>query len=253
MRKMAFSLLLLFLAASPSFAEPNKPTEKCRDSFATLAELISEPLRLGQVGGRIHLEGIYNPKPQSWGNLRTSQEKLRSFDPTKFRLLVHAGSTPSKIDRLLSDPKSLENAFTFSASVIDETHRATYGRYGVILSAPPENILATSPKDMGTPFAKVFTDSHDLVRDPFYPMLIESNPTQTVDHLLKRTASEHHNEVMVAGTTTNGGAVQIVGVFVKTKGSQEAVEPELYQKLKRFAKLLKIPIVRIEAPPENEF
>lgn len=210
--------------------------------------------KVGAVGESLYVFGQYNDYPKEWGDVRSQSEAdLASFSDAKFCFVVHAFSSPKKIDILLTDHGWLSRVFAFSASIINQDHRNTYGRLGAILSVPPGNILATKGSDMGTPFARVYSKAQesDLLDDFSYKYYIGTNRPVSPLELLRST--DFYNEMMVAGTTTNSGSVKIIGLFFKTKSGKRVVSKEMEEKMERLGQELGVPIVGIEASPEKEF
>ena len=237
-------------------------SQRLASQFEALHGETAEPARWGipfrteVVNGHLAIEGIYNKHPREWDRFRAAGESfLRSFSPDRFAFLVHAGSSPKKLAVMKQDPQWLNRVLTFDASLIDQDHRATYGRYGFIISAPSVNILAAKESDIGTPFAKIFqaADQQDLEMDPTYPWLISANLPSTPEQVLAKVRPRTFSHILVAGTTTNGGPIKIIGMFIKTKNGQAAVPPDQEQEILEFSRQLKVPIIRIEAPADKEF
>ena len=98
----------------------------------------------------------------------------RFHDPKKFRYLVHAlrpyGNPPPALAslyvgldeieysqqfgnqkiNLIEQPEQVANRVSLSMSLIDENHTRTFHDAGLIITAPPENIMVTSGVDAGT-------------------------------------------------------------------------------------------------------
>lgn len=264
MKKYILILGWLFagLASVQAGDQGSAAPQRLTSAFQTLHKEAEEParwgipFRTGIVNGFLGIEGIYNKFPQEWDRFRAAgKSSLRSFSQDRFAFLVHAGSSPKKMATMKLDPKWLCRVLAFSASLIDQDHRNTYGRYGFIISAPSENILAAKESDMGTPFAKMFRadQKQDLESDPTFPWLISSNLPSPPEEILARTRPSAYSEIMVAGTTTNGGPVKIIGMFIKTKNGLATVSPDLEQEILEFSRQLKVPTIRIEAASEREF
>lgn len=238
--------LFLSLAGSLSWAQVS-----CADVFGSAVE---SNFTLGLVNGIVHLKGRSNPFQNEWDQLPKHATDLVKIDPSRFTLLVHAGSSPRKVEKLLQNNQLLEQSFNISTSLIDQNHRSTYGNYGVIISAPPRNILATSSSDMGTPLGKIVpaSDIQKMQQEElFYSFLMTANPVRPPESILASTKS--YNEIMVAGTTSTGGPVRIIGVFLKTKNSEVVAAPEVVEKLNNLAKKLDLPTIKIEAMPDSAF
>lgn len=111
------------------------------------------------------------PGPKIWGGVSDPKE----HDPKKFRYLVHAfnpfatASQPlvaisaelsgvykgdkSEGDQsinLFEEPERLGERVSLSMSLIDQEHTETWEQGGIIVEAPEENIVITSPVDTGS-------------------------------------------------------------------------------------------------------
>lgn len=243
---MAFFVVLAILStANIVLANPI-----CAHVFReqTFAEKITDgKFKLSLVGDNVFLLGVFNNFGKEWQAVRQQSGKFKDFD--KHQFIVHAGSSVSKIKRLLSNPKSIQETFALSTSLINKEHRTTYGTYGFILSVPHENILAMKSSDMGTPLSKNFTekDISTLEKDLSYPFLLASNPPIAPDTLLNQTQAGSYNEIMVAGQTPNGGKTEIVGLFLKTKEGKIVASDEIQRSLSELAMQLQLSIIHIEA------
>lgn len=245
LKSVFFILIWVALTAFPVGAQ----NLSCVDIFSPTFEV-------GIVDDRVHIVGQSNHVRSDWTQLPKTAKELATFSNQNFKLLVHAGSNAKKIKQLIANPDLLQEAFSFSASVIDQDHRNTYGKYGVILSAPPENILATSSGDMGAPFAKVYSKAEiDQARDEgfFYSIYFSKNPVMTPQQLLQQTKVNGWNEVMVAGTTVNAGSVGVIGLFLKTKNGRVVADDELKAEVYQLAKTLNLSVLLIEASVERDF
>ena len=207
------------------------------------------------IQNHVHLRGFNHPFFHEWRDLMYRPSDVQSFNRNRFTFLIHAGVSPRKLDSLLRNPYKLSQAFSFSASLIDQNHRTTYGKYGFILAAPPENIMATKPSDMGSPLTEAIHPSklNEMKKDLRYDFLLSRFPVLSPQQILKDTIPHDYNEIMVAGTTFNGGAVYIVGAFFKTKNGLNTMAPEDFEKLKLLGRKYRVPIISIEAMPNNEF
>jgi hypothetical protein len=217
-----------------------------RPGAALSFEELAKSFRVSVIDGKVFIDGSYNDVTQDWS--RWQNKSFEAAGSKGFSFLVHAGSSPSKIARMRANPHMLSEAISLSVSLINDAHRTTYGKYGFILKVPPENIIATSSADMGSPFSKSVpaTEFSEIKEDLGYPLLIAKNPVLKPAELLAGTLPGKYNEIMVTGTT-RFGKVEIVAVFLKTRNGQVVESKENEANIRDLAKnVLRVPLVTIE-------
>ena len=162
----------------------------------------------------------YESIPTSWGGTTDP----RFHDPEKFRYLVHAlrpyGNPPQALAslyvgldeieysqqfgdqkiNLIEQPEQVANRVSLSMSLIDENHTRTFHDAGLIITAPPENIMVTSGVDAGTQNSSI---SDLQARKAASPIL-------DGDSLLAATGDFNYNEV-VALASIGDSKLQLSG------------------------------------------
>lgn len=196
-----------------------------------LALLLSFPLLKAQAGP------CKNRFAQSIEECRALESWTRnSFTPVenldqqrKFQILFHSitgfgwsGETnprPGSFnEKLLNDPSLIASNPKISASVISETKHKTFRGYlGFILEVNPENLVATSFEDAGSPPARSFND------DEMY-MLELFSQSKKVDIKTPKVIidlTERYNEIVLTGTDQiSKHQVKPVGVVVRCSTTQ---------------------------------
>jgi len=130
-------------------------------------------------------------------------------------------------------PEALAGRVSLSASLIDPEHTRTYGNAGLIIAAPEQNIVVTSP-------------IQDGVHNGNRPALLERARTTPIiggDELIEQTVPGDLNEV-VALADHNGLQIQLQGFFFKTTDGVPH-DFALTQAMIGHAKRLRKPIVEI--------
>lgn len=142
---------------------------------------------------------------------------------------------------LIANPEQIATRPTISTSVVTQNHTDTFGRTGVVLKFPLENILSVNPEDAGT-----FIGSREEIKE----LRRNRSLDMTVDELLEHIGM---NEVVLAGET-EAGKVEITGIFYKVdKHSGDAClnQQEKLALEQLRSKLPDVPVLRIEAEPFN--
>src|SRR3989344_6607152 len=136
----------------------------------------------------------------------------RTHDPATFRYLIHAinpmatssmglvGAMVAKDEprsmtkedgdqtiNLYSQPERLDQRVALSCSLVDQGHHGTWGRAGLIIEAPQENVLITDSSDVGA----IVMSKKSLLEQARKRHLL------TADQLLQQTYSSSYNEVVV--------------------------------------------------------
>ena len=145
---------------------------------------------------------------EAWGEVTDPKQ----HDPSKFRYLVHAinpmattsmgmvgamvmKDEPTSVDEaegdqtinLYSNPEKLGDRVALSSSLIDQEHHGTWGDVGLIYETPPENVLITSPQDVGAMvMSKKRLEEQALKHTKLTP-----------EELLRQTYNSSYNEVVV--------------------------------------------------------
>jgi len=205
------------------------------------------------------------PPIKIWGGV-TDPEK---HNPKNFRYLVHAfnpSATVSqplvaisaelsgeyKVDEtegdqsinLFEEPERLAERVSLSMSLIDQDHTGTWGKGGIIVEAPEENIVITSPTDTG---------SHSSSKDSLRKQS-EGRPRLTADQLLKSTPPRSYNEVVAFARSESGKPLRLVGFFIKVDRDGQPLDPVIAQKMREHAERLNLPLIEIQVlgPYEQE-
>jgi hypothetical protein len=135
---------------------------------------------------------------------------------------------------LSEQPSRISEAVTKSASLIDPRNTTrTWARAGLILGVPPEDVIITSPHDVGA----VHGD-----RQKMRELWGERYPDRlTPEELLAQSGPIIHNEVVVATERA-----VVLGFFTKTHPtSGVSLAPALAEKLSRHATDLDVPMIEI--------
>lgn len=223
-------------------------------STAAIIDSFGEPPSSFVHVGAVESERAYDSQPRFQGDTTDPTQ----HDPTSFRYLVHAlnpyavlnvlsssvgaSADPSHGDQSINmyeQPERVAERVSLSMSLIDQDHTATWGRVGLIISAPEENIVLTSRTDAG---------AHNHNKDS----LLEQgarNGVMSADQLLASTSPQQHNEV-VALADHDGSKLETIGFFYKVNSKGESVDPVIVRQMQMHAKRLGLPIVEI--PQENK-
>ncbi len=208
-----------------------------------------------------------NPKEWIDPQFDVNQERWSSgnfTDPaihrdSQFRYVVHGvfDGKPTA-QSVLKNPDVLKERL-LSTSLIDQDHRATFGWYGFILKAPHQNIVATSPRDMGIPnlgnFGFLKNSKISEVISKWSQMFGIASPEKILE---ETPTSVLCNEIAVLGSTSFG-QVEIAAIFIKVnskgnaaidpyKGSilgKKIISDEVLQDIRAVALQRNIPIVEI--------
>ena len=143
-------------------------------------------------------------------------------------------------NELFRMPNRINEALSFSTSLIDQNHTETWGDFGYILNVPPENILKAVPRDAGT------------TNRSFAVHLALQNKSQIPSPERILSESESHNEIWVI-SSLNQKSISIGGVFYKELSDGRPISPAMTRKIAQQAELLNIPVISIRqsrAPDE---
>lgn len=190
----------------------------------------------------------------TWGGVTDP----KVHDPDAFRYLVHGLSTNGhatvvygmKIDieegvewdgdqgdqrvNLYDYPERITERVSLSTSLIDQSHRSTWGDGGLIIHAHPSNIAITSPGDNGTR-----NNNLGAIRAQ-----AKARPILAPENLLAQTKTNSHNEVVVVAKQGEG-PLEIAGFFIKTDRFGEPLNQQLAEQMRSHAIRLKVPLVPI--------
>jgi len=205
------------------------------------------------------------PPIKIWGGVTDPKE----HNPKNFRYLVHAfnpfatASQPFvaisaqlsgayKVDKregdqsinLFEQPERLVERVSLSMSLIDQDHTGTWGPGGIIVEAPEENIVITSPTDAG---------SHSSSKE-FLKRQAQNRPRLTGEQLLKSTSPGIYNEVVAFAKSETGKTVRLVGFFIKVDKNGQPTDSVIAQKMREHAARLNLPLIEIQVqgPYEQE-
>lgn len=154
-----------------------------------------------------------------------------------FMAMAKIGNYGGIID-IIRNPNRLNEKPMISASVIKPGSKL-FTDSGFILEAPESNIIATSPKDMGSAHVINPGMSDEEILTEF-KTLNSKHGVSSADILLIRSRSTY-NEVIVATERTHS-KVKIVGIFYKRDGY---TSESRMANLRRISVDLNIPIVEV--------
>lgn len=204
------------------------------------------------------------PEVKIWGGVTDPRE----HDPKKFRYLVHAFnpyatwstliaisselSGEYKVDKsegdqsinLFEEPERLGERVSLSMSLIDQDHTGTWGPGGIIVEAPEENIIITSPTDAG---------SHNSSKE-FLKRQAQNHTRLSGNQLLQLTSGGIYNEVVAFAKSESGKTLRLKGFFIKVDKRGQPIDPVIAEKLKQHATRLNLPLIEIQVhgPFEQE-
>ena len=195
---------------------------------------------------------------EAWGEVTDPKQ----HDPSKFRYLVHAinpmaTATMGFVGAILKDeltseersegdqtinlylnPEKLGSRVALSSSLVDQEHHGTWGDAGLIYEAPPENVLITSPQDVGA----VVMNRKRLEEQA------SKHRRLTADELLKQTYHSSHNNEVVVLANKDDKKVRLTGFFYKATAEGTPKNEVLYQTFRRHAERLDLPLIPITEP-----
>lgn len=137
---------------------------------------------------------------------------------------------------LFDQPERLGERVSLSMSLIDEKHTGTWGPGGIIVEAPSECIVMTSPTDIG---------SHNSSRE-FLMKQARLLPLLSGDQLLQRTLPGFYNEVVAFGRSENGKTLRLKGFFIKVNKRGKPIDPVIAERMRQHVKRLNLPLVKIQ-------
>lgn len=205
------------------------------------------------------------PEPKIWGEVSDPRE----HDPKKFRYLVHAFnplaavsqplvtasaelSGAYKVDKsqgdqsinLFNQPERLGERVSLSMSLIDQDHTGTWGPAGIIVEAPEENIVITSPTDAG---------SHSSSKE-FLRKQAQNRSRLSGEQLLQLTAPGFYNEVVAFAKSESGETLRLKGFFIKVDKYGQPTDSVIAEKMRQHARRLNLPLIEIQVqgPYEQE-
>ena len=177
---------------------------------------------------------------------------MDNFDPNNYIILVNAISINTDVRglqrmitkenrteqveeiNLVYNPERIADKLISSCSLLVKTdeydNQHTWSRVGLIIKAPYQNILRSSPKDLGADFVN---PSQEIEK---YTGGNKGNPKELAE-------SDCMNEVVVQGTTKHG-KIEIIGVFINEHDDETKPEEERFAK--RLSRKLNLPLKRIE-------
>jgi hypothetical protein len=198
---------------------------------------------------------------ESWSETKFSNPN--SHDQGKFRYFVHmiarshnrSQHSLAEIYNFISDSVGKNPCAYLSTSIIDQSHRGTFGSVGFILQVPKENVLIAEAHDIGSGF---FGDNHDPLQFNYYLQrtVVKVGPLRTADEILARTplykeyTYDYHppyNEVLVEGFYHQ--PIKIVGVVVNRdsdfRDGDNVARDQKIVELKKLATKFGLPVVEL--------
>lgn len=195
---------------------------------------------------------------EPWGHV-TEPTK---HNPATFRYLIHAlnpmattsmemiaavvaRDEPKAIDReegdqsinLFSQPEKLDQRVALSCSLVDQEHHGTWGRAGLIVEAPQENVIITDSSDVGA----IVMSKKNLLKQA------RKRHSLTAEQLLQQTHPTSYNEIVVIANEA-GRKVALAGFFYKVTEDGQPMDEALYRKMQMHAHRLNLPLVPIIEP-----
>ena len=193
---------------------------------------------------------------EPWGNVTSPSE----HNPARFRYLVHAINPVAKpfiaqrdvsiIGRenydnaegdqainLYDFPEKIADRVAVSCSFIAQDKYATWGEAGLIVEAPPHNVIITSPADIGT-----IGSSKRLLKEQ-----ARRHSLLTDEELLQRSIPDSYNEVLVLANE-DGKKVRLAGFFYRSTAKGEPIDDALFKRIRIHAERLRLPLVAIAKP-----
>jgi hypothetical protein len=148
----------------------------------------------------------------------------------KFVLTASGLKPANQKQNFLNNINAIKNSPRISTSLIDQSHPYTHtaGNSGLIVEVPPEAIIATSVRDIGS---ESMIESNDYLRQNY--------PPQSADELLAQTEAYHHNEVVC-----RTDQLRVKGLISVGNGPVDShvVDGRLAQ-LKELARVNQLPLV----------
>lgn len=138
---------------------------------------------------------------------------------------------------LYEEPEKVDKRVGLLGSLVDHEHHGVWADSGLIIGAPEESIIYTAPHDAGS-----WTYSIEALKKT-----AEEHPSMTPEQLLKETHPQGHNEVAM-----NAADVALRGFFYTYRkgflGRKIPVDKPAARQVKRHAKRLDLPVVRLPHP-----
>lgn len=194
---------------------------------------------------------------KDWGGVTDP----RQHNPIKFRYLVHAFNPwvkssqrmsallqaisaktrpdPSEGDQsidLFAHPDRLAERVSLSMSLIDETHIETWGPGGIIVGAPAESIVITSPCDAG-----IINGSRKYLLEQ-----AKGHSLMSAEALLSKTF-DLYNEVVGLARSDHGQSLQIRGFFIKIDARGKALHEGIASQMQNHARNYHLPLIEIQS------
>jgi hypothetical protein len=194
---------------------------------------------------------------EAWGGVTSPAE----HDPAAFRYLVHAINPYSRVNAMTTmaldhkdgisydpawgdqsismaeQPERVAERVSLSMSLIDQDHPATWGPAGLIIAAPPENIILTSESDAG---------AHNNNLTFLLEQAVKHGVTDG-DALLEQTGSRRYNEV-VGLAKRDDAHLQLQGFFYKVTSKGEPYDATVADMMRGHANRLGLPLIAIHEP-----
>jgi len=205
------------------------------------------------------------PPIKIWGEVTDPKE----HDPKNFRYLVYAFNPLATVSQplvaisaelsgayevdktqgdqsinLFNQPEGLGERLSLSMSLIDQEHTGTWGEGGIVVDAPEENIIITSPVDTG---------SHSSSKE-FLRKQAQDQSRLSGEQLLQSTSDGIYNEVVAFAKSESGETCSLKGLFIKVDKNGQPTNSVIAQKMRQHAARLNLPLVEIQVrgPYEQE-
>ena len=136
---------------------------------------------------------------------------------------------------LFANPERVADRVSLSMSLVDQDHTGTWGRAGMIIEAPEDNILITSSADAASHNGSV----------AFLRKQAANGYLLSPDQLLAQTGPSSYNEVVGLAKTEKGN-LRLKGFFYKVKSNGKPVEPYSANRMQNHALRLGLPVVAVK-------
>jgi hypothetical protein len=189
-------------------------------------------------------------------------------DPKKYVYLIHSLNNSFHWDKpekafglpndeselnLMLNPDFVSQLGFISATIISNEKPTTYGLgSGLILRVPIENIIATYPGDMRSDDIRLALEKDaDTVASSLYKKF-SLDGLLSPQQLLDETLPDFYNEVLLAGETSAGSTIEVIGYFTKNIDGHDMMKMMgNYAAIQSLSKEKSIPLIELESGPVN--
>jgi len=190
-----------------------------------------------------------------WGKTTNPE----NHNPANFRYLVHMfnpyneqfnlgnalageGHSEKQAVNLLDEPERIAERVSLSMSLIDQDHMNVWGPGGLIVSTPENNVVITSPHDLG---ARNSNSEVLLEQSKGYNRL-------TSDEILEQTPKDKYNEIVAFGESEAGDKLKLTGVVIVKDIDGDVGDVVIIERLENQAERLNVPLVEVPYYQPND-